>query len=88
MKRLLTESDCKELLDVSSDLMDRFRRFSEEPIPFMRIGGTYRYDEEKVLAWAESESYRDPHRKLRNKFRWERRPRTVVVGASSSSNED
>lgn len=50
-KKLLTAKDLRHALNISPNTLQKLR--SENKIPFIKIGGAFRYDLEKIMQVAE-----------------------------------
>ena len=52
MQKLLTEDEVARLLRVSREAILKFKRDKLNPIPCLRVGRRYLYEECEVLEWA------------------------------------
>lgn len=55
---LLTEQEACELLRVSREAILKFKRDSLDPIPFLKAGRRYLYDEAEIMKWAKRNARR------------------------------
>ena len=57
-RRTLTNNGVKLLLHCGDWALRELRSQAEDPLPFMKAGKRYLYDEEKVIKWAERQAKR------------------------------
>ena len=58
-RRTLTNAGVRELLHVGEWALRELRDRSNDPLPHMRAGRRYLYDELRVLRWAERQARRE-----------------------------
>lgn len=59
----MTEEELCDFLHVSREAVYRFRSYSEDPIPYLRAGRRYLYEQDQVLKWLRREGQRDRAKK-------------------------
>lgn len=58
LENLLTEKEVMGLLKISPSTLYRLRKQKVDPLPFLKIGGGYRYDGAQIRRWMERQAQR------------------------------
>jgi excisionase family DNA binding protein len=57
-RALLTEKEACEFLRISREAILKFRRDMKDPIPYLKVGRRYLYEESEVVKWAKRNARR------------------------------